>query len=292
MEKKRYWLKLDKDFLSNSQAKVIKSMNNGKEYMFFYLALLLESIETIGHLRFSDSVPYNSKMLASVTDTDVDIVESALKLFKDLGLIEILDDGTIFMTEAPKLTGKESESTSRVRAYRERQKNAKELNFNSNVTTCNANVTECSNTDIKSNDNKEKDKQRTKNKEQRTENKEYVIYITTITKYIEENFARTVTPVEYEAISSWLQWFCSSSGNDNTSKDEAVAIIKYAIRIAVLNNKKTFGYVEGILKNWKSCSYKTLSEIKEHEIKNNSVEKIYAEEVFTYNWLEEDAKCT
>ena len=46
-EKKRYWLKLDKDFLKSSQIKVIKNMPNGKDYVIFYLALMLESVDEL-----------------------------------------------------------------------------------------------------------------------------------------------------------------------------------------------------------------------------------------------------
>ena len=43
-------------------------------------------------------------------------------------------------------------------------------------------------------------------------------------------------------------------------------ILSYAIELCVLlQNKKTFAYLEGILKNWKSQQYKTLEEIKDNE---------------------------
>lgn len=161
-EKKRYWLKLDKDFLKSSQIKVIKNMPNGKDYIIFYLALLLESVETIGHLRFSELVPYNEEMLASVTDTNIDIVRSAVKLFKQLGLMELLDDGTLYMTQVAEMTGKESDSAERVRLYRIREKQKEEERL---ALQCNGNVTN-------SNDNKEKDKQSTENNIQDIDNKE------------------------------------------------------------------------------------------------------------------------
>lgn len=161
MEKKRYWLKLDKDFLKSPQIKVIKNMPNGKDYIIFYLSLLLESIETIGHLRFSNLVPYNEEMLSSVTDTNVDVVRTAMKLFLELGLVEILDDGTIYMTQVAQMTGKESESAERVRQYRLRKKEEEQKQL---MLHCNNDVT-------KSNDNKEKEEEEDKDK-QSTENNE------------------------------------------------------------------------------------------------------------------------
>ena len=77
-------------------------MENGKDYIIFYLALLLESIDHEGHLRFSNTIPYDDKMLSIITDTNIDIVKSAIKIFQQLGLMEILDDMTIYMTETQK----------------------------------------------------------------------------------------------------------------------------------------------------------------------------------------------
>ena len=152
-EKKRYWLKLEKDFLDSKYIKIIKGVPNGTDYILFYLALMLASVDTVGHLRFTELVAYNEQMLTSLTGTNIDIVRSAMKLFQELGMIRILEDGTIFMPEVPRLTGKESESAERVRAFRERKKQE--------LLNCNNDVTEC-------NDNKEKEeeKQRTENREQ------------------------------------------------------------------------------------------------------------------------------
>lgn len=147
-EKKRYWLKLEKNFLDSKYIKIIKNLDNGTEYILFYLALMLESIENIGHLRLSELVPYNEKTLASLTGINVDIVRSALKLFSEFGMIVVLEDGTIFLPDVPAMTGKESESAERVRLYRARKKM---LQNNDNVTKCN--------------DNKEKDKQEDKQEE-------------------------------------------------------------------------------------------------------------------------------
>ena len=159
-EKKRYWLKLEKDFLDSKYIKIIKGVPNGTDYILFYLALMLASVDTVGHLRFTELVAYNEQMLASLTGTNIDIVRSAMKLFQELGMIRILEDGTIFMPEVPRLTGKESESAERVRAFRER-KRQELLNCNSDVTKCNDNK--------EKEEEKDEEKQRTENKEQKEE---------------------------------------------------------------------------------------------------------------------------
>jgi predicted phage replisome organizer len=120
--KKFYWLKLKRDFFKRHDIRIIEEMPNGKDYVLFYLKLLLESIDHEGSLRFSDTIPYNEQMLSVITNTNVDIVRSAMKLFIDLRMIEIFDDKTIFMGEVEKMIGSESESAVRMRRLRQNQR--------------------------------------------------------------------------------------------------------------------------------------------------------------------------
>ena len=119
--KKFYWLKLKRSFFKRHDIRIIEEMPNGKDYVLFYLKLLLESIDHEGSLRFSDTIPYNEQMLSVITNTNVDIVRSAMKLFTELNLIEIFDDQTIFMGEVEKMIGSESESAGRMRRLRQKQ---------------------------------------------------------------------------------------------------------------------------------------------------------------------------
>lgn len=102
---KYFWLKLKDDFFKRHDIKIIKAMPNGIEYVLFYLNLLLESVSHDGRLRFSDTIPYNEQMLSVVTDTNIDIVRSAMNVFQQLNLVEILDDETIYMRETERLIG-------------------------------------------------------------------------------------------------------------------------------------------------------------------------------------------
>lgn len=102
-----------------------------------------------------------------------------------------------------------------------------------------------------------------------------------IERYIEENFARTISPVEYEKIEYWKSIY---------SED----IIKYAIDISIMNNKKTFSYINAIINNWKTCGYGSLDEIKEQEkpksreSKLTEEQKQLLEEINDYDWFEEE----
>ena len=249
VDRKKYWLKLDKDYLKSPQMKVIQSMPNGKDYIIFYLKLMLESVETVGHLRFTSLVPYNPEMLASITDTNVDIARSAVDIFCELGMMKIFDDGTIFMPDVPKMTGNECDSAERVRKFRDKQKQE--------LLQCNDNVTKC-------NDNKDKEKEEEKEKEIKEEVEEEIEDANLVIgrnadlfddkddeksadlfSFVQEAFGKTFNSIEYEFISSW---------EDNE-------LTRYAIREAVLNQARNLKYVDKILMTWKDKGYQTIDDV-------------------------------
>ena len=120
-EKKQfYWLKLKRDFFKRHDIRIIEAMPNGKDYVLFYLKLLCESVDHEGNLRFSDQIPYSADMLATITNTNVDVVKAAVKVFTELGMMEILDDGTVYMSEVQKMLGYETNWASQKREQRER----------------------------------------------------------------------------------------------------------------------------------------------------------------------------
>ena len=121
-DKKYYWLKLKKDFFKRHDIQIIENMPNGKDYVLFYLKLLVESVDHEGGLRFNETIPYNEQMLATITNTNIDTVSTAMKLFRELGMVEILDDKTIYMNEVSKMLGTETYWAQKKREEREKKK--------------------------------------------------------------------------------------------------------------------------------------------------------------------------
>jgi predicted phage replisome organizer len=138
-EGKFYWLKLKRDFFKRHDIRIIEAMPNGKDYILFYLKLLLESIDHEGKLRFSETIPYNEQMLSVITNTNVDVVKAAMDVFIGLQMIEIEDDKTIYMQEVEKLIGStvDNDNANRQRRFRERQKQLALQNVTDGVTKSN-----------------------------------------------------------------------------------------------------------------------------------------------------------
>ena len=108
MAKRYYWLKLKEDFFESEEIKIIESTPNGAIYSNFYLKLLCKSLKTDGKLIFKDTIPYSPEMLASLTGVGVDTVRVALEMFINLGLMEKLDTGTLYMKAIESMTGSET----------------------------------------------------------------------------------------------------------------------------------------------------------------------------------------
>ena len=123
-DSKFYWLKLKRDFFKRHDIQILESMPNGKEYSLFYLKLLCESIDHDGELRFSDTIPYNEQMLATITNTNVDVVRVAVKVLCELDMMEVMDDGTLYMTEVQGMIGSavNNDNANRQRRFRENKK--------------------------------------------------------------------------------------------------------------------------------------------------------------------------
>ena len=119
---KFYWLKLQKDFFKKHKMVILRSMENGMTYEAIFIHLMAESIDHDALLRFSDSKPYTPRTLAPLVGTDSKTMEEALEVFKDLELIEVLENGTIFVPLAAENIGVETAWAEKKRQYRDNKR--------------------------------------------------------------------------------------------------------------------------------------------------------------------------
>ena len=96
-KKNKIYFKLREDYFYKPEIKVIESMPDGYFYMNILLKMNLMSLETGSKLVLNHDVPINAETLAALINHKVGTVEKAITIFQDLGLIKILDDGTICM---------------------------------------------------------------------------------------------------------------------------------------------------------------------------------------------------
>lgn len=109
--KKYYWLKLKEDFFDDDAIQWIEEQPNGSTYALLYLKLCVKSLKGNGLLIRSVGdmlIPYDAKKIAELTRTDIDTVRIAMELFKKAKLVQILDNGEIYLTQLENMVGSES----------------------------------------------------------------------------------------------------------------------------------------------------------------------------------------
>lgn len=117
--KKYYYMRLKENFFDSSEISLLESMPDGYLYSNILLKLYLRSLRGEGRLAINN-IPYSPEMIATVTHHPVETVKKALDIFQKLGLIEILDSGVIYMLNIQEFIGESSTEADRIRAYRQR----------------------------------------------------------------------------------------------------------------------------------------------------------------------------
>ncbi len=113
-----YYIKLKADYFDSDEMIVLESMEDGYKYSNILLKFILRSLRNEGKLMFNNKIPFNSVMLSQVTRHSVGDIEKAVKLFQDLNLIEILENGAIYINDIQNYIGKSSTEADRKRNYR------------------------------------------------------------------------------------------------------------------------------------------------------------------------------
>jgi len=116
--KKYYYLKLKEGFFDSDDMKLLQAMKEGYVYSDILLKLYLQSLRQEGRLMYRGIIPYTPDMIATITNHQVGTVEKAMKIFEQMGFIEILDNGAIYMLDIQNFIGQSSSEADRKRSYR------------------------------------------------------------------------------------------------------------------------------------------------------------------------------
>ena len=153
------WIKIDTDIFNNEKLLLIESMPNSTEIMLIWFKLLCHAGKSNESGKFTVGTrPYTPEFFARIFRCRIEIVEEALDIFEDLGMIVRDDDGTVSIKNWRKHQSIDqadlirTQTKARVAKYREKQKNVAEkqlveLDKNDDVTQCNAECNAVSNAD-------------------------------------------------------------------------------------------------------------------------------------------------
>lgn len=110
---KFYWLQLKEDFFDDDAIDWLEEQPNGKEYSLFYLKLCLKSLRSHGVLIRKVGnmlVPYDHVKLGELTKTNPDTVMVAMNLLIQIGLVQKLDNGELYLSQVEEMIGSQSKS--------------------------------------------------------------------------------------------------------------------------------------------------------------------------------------
>lgn len=248
--KKYYYLKLKDNFFDTDEVKILESLPNGIYYSNLLIKLYMKSLKFDGALRFNDFIPYDENMIATITNLNIDIVRSGLKVLASMKFIETLDDGTIYMMNIQSLIGKSSSEADRKRLYREKIEGEKLLlkhgkeegTLSKECPIVVSKTLEKSPPEIENRDKeieiefreREKKGDKNHNKDLKDLSKELLNYFNDITKGTGE------IPL---------------SSLKLAIKKYGFNYVKMAIDTAFERDKLTMTYINGILKNWAKEGY-------------------------------------
>ncbi len=128
--KRYYWIKLPEDFFDDEAIEWLEEQENGKVYCLFYLKLCLKCINSEGVLIRQVGrllVPYDASKLAEITKTPIDTAIIALEILKNIGLIEICENGEIYIPSVKGMVGSETRDAVRMRKKRKEEKERKKI---------------------------------------------------------------------------------------------------------------------------------------------------------------------
>ena len=271
------WFKVSADVFDSEKIKILRAdtkIGDSLALMWFFLLALARKKNDGGYVYATEGVAYTPKTLAAVGGFKPKIAEAALEVFQQYNMIDIEDNGYIYIVgwseyqnaeELSKLKERER-CKEAMRAKRQREKQSKTCNndvTNVDVTecyedvTCNKSVTsqdvtrnnDVTNTDV-TDKNKSKNKKENKSKSNNNNfssgcyNENSVVTCNSYENVTSDNnpvgfWNQNVTPIT-PYIAERLQAI---------SKEHGELIAMQAVTITAQQGKKSIAYCEGVARN-------------------------------------------
>jgi predicted phage replisome organizer len=271
------WFKVSADVFDSDKIKILRAdtkIGDSLALMWFFLLALARKKNDGGYVYATEGVAYTPKTLAAVGGFKPKIAEAALEVFQQYNMIDIEDNGYIYIVgwseyqyaeELSKLKERER-CKEAMRAKRQREKQSKTCNndvTNTDVTecyedvTCNKSVTsqyvtrnnDVTNTDV-TDKNKSKNKKENKSKSNNNNfssgcyDKNAAVTCNSYENVTSDNnpvsfWNQNVTPIT-QYIAERLQAI---------AKEHGELIAMQAVTITAQQGKKSIAYCEGVARN-------------------------------------------
>ena len=234
-----FWLRLDNNFFKNLAIKQLRRMSGGDTYVLIYQKMMLQSLENQGYIYFEGVLDSLAEEIAMALDENVEDVQVTIAYFQSKGLLQIGEENEIFLEQVPMLLDQE---TNWNRYKRQQNKKLEKFQPLSNHLPTDIDIE----IDIKNSKN---------NSNSKNQNKNAAADFSEIYSYYQQEIG-ILSPNQAEQLADYLKL-------DNFEPE----LLKRAIDKASNNAKRSFGYVNSIIRNWKQTGITTLTQADEEDKK-------------------------
>lgn len=270
------WFKVSADVFDSDKIKILRAdtkIGDSLALMWFFLLALARKKNDGGYVYATEGVAYTPKTLAAVGGFKPKITETALEVFQQYNMIDIEDNGYIYIVgwseyqnaeELSKLKERER-CKEAMRAKRQREKESKTCNSdvtNTDVTecyedvTCNKGVTsqdvtrnnDVTNTDV-TDKNKSKNKKENKNKSNNNSSSGCYDENSPVVCNSYENVTSNNNPVGFwnQNVTPITPYIAERLQAITDEHGELIAM--QAVTITAQQGKKSIAYCEGVARN-------------------------------------------
>ena len=268
------WFKVSADVFDSDKIKILRAdtkIGDSLALMWFFLLALARKKNDGGYVYATEGVAYTPKTLAAVGGFKPKIAETALEVFRQYNMIDIEDNGYIYIVgwsehqnaeELSKLKERER-CKEAMRAKRQREKQSKTCNndvTNVDVTecyedvTCNKGVTNQNvtrNNDVTNVDvtNKSKNKKENKNKSNNNSSSDCYDENSPVVCNSYENVTSNNNPVGFwnQNVTPITPYIAERLQAISEEHGELIAM--QAVTITAQQGKKSIAYCEGVARN-------------------------------------------
>ncbi|HEU6796589.1 TPA: DnaD domain protein [Streptococcus pneumoniae] len=253
-----FWLKIDKKFFDNIFIKRLKTVPGGYTMTVIYIRLMLESLESDCILYYEGYFDNLKEELALKLDVSEDDIDMTMAYFTKCGLIQVDEDKNAELPQAKALVQQETNQAAYMREYRKQQREQKENPTMSSenltlLTTCKTEIEKELEKELEEEIEKELEEEIEKELEEEIEKKTSSAPTAEISNYYQKRIG-VMDGQQYQILTDYL-----------TLDGMELEVIKIAIDKAADNGKRSFSYINSILKNWRQNGIRTMVQVEDEQ---------------------------
>ena len=236
-----FWLKVDKKFFDNIFIKRLKNMPGGYTMTVIYIRLMLESLESDCILYYEGYFNELTEELALKLDVSEDDIQMTMAYFTKCGLIQVDGDKNAELLQAKAMIESETNWAGYKREQRKQAKLDSVQNKRKKSNSCPTEI------EI------EIEKEIELELEEEIDKKTSAAPTAEISNYYQTRIG-IIDGQQYQILTDYL-----------TLDGMELEVIKTAIDKAADNSKRSFSYINSILKNWRQNGIKTMVQVEDEQ---------------------------